>query len=529
MTRRLLPVLMVLASVTLGAQRIHLRYVPNTCSGTAITTSDDLAAIAAAGSTGQTFCIAAGTHRLRSVTPLNGQRFIGTPGAQLFGSSVLTGWVSNSGNWYVTGQTQAGYQGYVGLGFCNSGTGCEYPEDLWFESTLKTHVTTLGAIGAGKWFFDYAADRIYVGDDPTGHTIETSITADAFNGSAVNVTIQGLDIERYASYPQHGTIHGDSTTRWVIQSNIIRGGHAVGVRIGNDMQLIGNVIDRNGQLGISGVGDRVNVQGNEISYNNTVGYSVGNEAGGTKFSMTHGLILRGNWSHHNDGIGIWTDISNRDCLYDGNTVDDNSWAGIMHEISFACIIRNNVIRRNGLTQPDVGTSNKACFVADSGILIAASSNVQVYGNYLEENADGICALQQDRSSNETTFGEASGAYRVRGLNVHDNYGATTVGSWGVSADTFATEVVDLTGTYAGGSDPVEVRQPAGTGYNNHFECNNYYLGSASGATTWWYWASTAKTFTTWQALGHESASGTACVAGGNDGTYAAHGTYVARP
>src|SRR5207253_654467 len=121
-----------------------------------------------------------------------------------------------------------------------------------------------------------------------------------------------------------------------------------------------------------------------------------------------------------------------------------------------------------------------CFVADAGIFIAASANVQVYGNYLEDNADGICALQQNRSSDETAFGQPVGSYRLRGLSIHDNYIASAVGSVGVSADYLTSEVVDLSSTYAGASDPGEVRQPSGTGYNNHWECNHYYLGAGTG-------------------------------------------------
>ena len=132
------------------------------------------------------------------------------------------------------------------------------------------------------------------------------------------------------------------------------------------------------------------MQGNEIAFNNTAGFGPGpqSEAGATKFVFTNRLVVRDNFSHHNHGPGLWTDIDNNDCLYEGNRVEDNDWRGIFHEISYACVIRNNVVRNNGHSFP-AGTP---LFVLEgAGILVNSSADVEIYGNVVEGNRNGIGA------------------------------------------------------------------------------------------------------------------------------------------
>ena len=58
--------------------------------------------------------------------------------------------------------------------------------------------------------------------------------------------------------------------------------------------------------------------------------------------------MRDNHVHHNEGPGLWTDIDNIHTLYEGNLVEHNANVGIFHEISYDAVIRNNIVRDNGL-------------------------------------------------------------------------------------------------------------------------------------------------------------------------------------
>ena len=204
----------------------------------------------------------------------------------------------------------------------------------------------------------------------------------------LNVTVEGLIVEKYASPTQRGAIgFSGPGSDWVVRGNEVRWNHGAGIRLADRMQVLDNFIQHQGQIGIAGSGSDVLVQGNEIAFNNTAGFGLGpqSEAGATKFTFTNRLVVRDNFSHHNHGPGLWTDIDNHDCLYEGNRVEDNDWRGIFHEISYACVIRNNVVRNNGHALPAGGP----LFVLDgAGILVSSSADVEVYGNVVEATGTG---------------------------------------------------------------------------------------------------------------------------------------------
>jgi parallel beta-helix repeat protein len=153
-----------------------------------------------------------------------------------------------------------------------------------------------------------------------------------------------------------------------------------------------NRLHHNHQLGIAVTGTvGTVVDGNEIAFNNWLGeYNWGWEAGSSKFWETKNMIVRGNWSHHNDGPGLWADTDNVGTVYEGNVVEDNIGPGIFHEVSGSATIRNNVIRRNGF--------GSSAWLWGAGIVIAASDTIDIYGNRLEGNYNGISLVQQDREN-----------------------------------------------------------------------------------------------------------------------------------
>ena len=93
-------------------------------------------------------------------------------------------------------------------------------------------------------------------------------------------------------------------------------------------------------------------------------------------------------------------------LIENNLVEGNQAEGIFYEISQDAIIRNNRVYRNGFG---------ACgWYWGGGITVASSSNVEVYGNRLSGNYNGITGTQQDRP------GSTPPAHPLDGLQVHDN-------------------------------------------------------------------------------------------------------------
>jgi parallel beta-helix repeat protein len=433
-------------------------------SGTRLCPGDDLQAKATAAGAGATLTLQPGVYRLQSVKPLNGQSWVGQAGAIMSGARVLTGWQSDgAGHWYVGGQTQ---QNAYGTSYsCQVGhDGCMYPEQLWIDGALQEHMTSLGAVpgGSQKWYFDYAADRIYIAQNPTGHAIETSVTPSAFSGGATGVRISGLVIERYANAAQHAAVNEGSGAQWTIESNEVRDNHGIGIGIGSNGIMRDNNVHHQGQMGITARGSDGLVERNEVAYNNTAFFGDGHyaETGGSKFVFTTSLIVRNNHVHHNHGPGLWTDINNVGCLYEGNTVEDNDWRGIFHEISYDCVIRNNIARRNGFNSP-----GPAGAVEGAGILVSDSRNVEIYGNTVEGNRAGIMAIDADRSaSHPSTLGE----HNTVNVYVHDN--VVTQGGGDVGG------VVDR--------DPYH--DPYAASEGNRWVANTYVVGAAA---VRWRWVS----------------------------------------
>jgi hypothetical protein len=340
-------------------------------------------------------------------------------------------------------------------------------------------VASLGDVVCHTWYLDYIAGRLYLCDDPAGHTIELSVARHAFYGSASDVTIRGLVIEKYANPAQSGAIHalsdpGPQSHGWVIEANEIRLNHGGGIRLGHGTHVLGNKIHHNGQIGIIGGGRAVLVADNEIAHNNYAGYAYDWEAGGAKFVDSQGLLVRNNYAHHNEGPGLWTDGDNVDVLYEDNRTTANKVAGILHEISFDAVIRYNTVESDGFSPR--GTN----LWYGAGISIEASSNVEIYGNTVVNCMNGITAIQANRGS-----GQRSGKpYLLQNLYVHDNTITQTKGSAaGITKDSSSFD------------DSIFTR------WANRFQDNTYKLASLNAKCYQWMNASRSKE--EWQALGND--------------------------
>jgi Right handed beta helix region len=290
-----------------------------------------------------------------------------------------------------------------------------------------------------------------------------------------NVQIVGCRITRYTPPSQMGAITAsgytasDGATGWVVDSCEVDHNSSVGIRLGHRMRVRGSNIHHNGQLGLSGVGDSILVESTEVAYNNPTAVGFGFEAGGTKFVLTTGLVLRNNFVHHNQGPGLWTDIDNDGYLIERNRVEDNLQEGIVTEVSYLGVIRDNTVRRNGLED-----SRRTVWLWGAGIAIVASSNVEVSGNILEGNAHGIVAIQQTRGSGRL------GPYVVQNLWVHDNSVTQSSGMTGAVQDVGELAIF--------------------TERNNRFDRNTYRI---SGNGRPFAWLNGPRTEEEWKFYGHD--------------------------
>jgi parallel beta-helix repeat protein len=266
----------------------------------------------------------------------------------------------------------------------------------------------------------------------------------AFRGTVANITIRNCIIENYASPSQRAAVDmTDGGSNWLIENNEIRYNADTGIYADDGAVVRNNFIHHNGRNGMKASGVGVRIEGNEIAYNNSYCPVRGSataegcnnpnfEAGGTKFVRTTGLAVIGNHVHDNCGPGLWTDISNYQTTYSDNVVENNSRAGIFHEISYDARIVSNTVRNNGSTiqvQTPVGVRSCSTHPRSLGqIQIDFSSGVnggiiEVTGNTLEKrpSEDGIYVIGGFRSSTSAIF-PPSGGFETHNVWVHDNVG-----------------------------------------------------------------------------------------------------------
>ncbi len=362
-------------------------------------------AVADRAGIGAAFCLKNGIHRAQAVRPLSKQRFYGEGKTVLNGSRVLTGFKRDGSYWALNIQLQRSRK----HGEClSSAPICDQPEALFVDDRPLTRVPSKSGLAGGKFFVDYAGGKIYLGDDPTKRKVEFTVAAFAFESTAADVLISNITVEKFASAAQKGAIHSREGTRWTIEKCKAHLNSGAGLSVGTGSLVRNCDIHHNGQIGIEGNGNDIRIENNRIWSNNIYGFDATWEAGGVKIALSDRVTFRGNHVYDNDGPGLWCDIDCRNVLYEENLVENNQDVGIFHEISFKAVIRNNVLRRNGL-------GNRGWFWG-ADILLSASEDVVVSDNTLTvaPGRCGIVLIDQGRQNSSGQF------YKTRNNTIRAN-------------------------------------------------------------------------------------------------------------
>jgi Right handed beta helix region len=360
---------------------------------------------------GTTFCIKTGLHRLSAPVILKpGDRFIGELGAVLDGSRLLTSLARSGSFWVASGQTQDHYAS--GDQCANGSSRCKVRDDLFLDDEPLEAVTDIDQLGPGRFFFDYPNDKIYIADNPAGHRLRADVSSHAFAGCysracGSSTLISGLVMQRFA-----GT--AVEISDGTVANNEVRFNHVAGIAVARDGVIRDNYVHDNGLEGLAstGVQPRRNllVEGNDTAHNGWyAGYDMGWEGGGGKWSTAvNTLTIRNNYSHDNNGSGFWVDTNNIYVTFDANRIEYNAGPGIEYEASFDATIHDNLIRGNG-------SASGGPWLEGAGIHIDSSANVKIYANDIEDNYDGIGAMERGGR----TVGP-HGLPETRNLYVHDN-------------------------------------------------------------------------------------------------------------
>jgi hypothetical protein len=246
----------------------------------------------------------------------------------------------------------------------------------------------------------------------------------AFSGGASNVTLDSITVRDYNSGKLGGAIQPDPrASGWLVRNVSSLHNAGAGLLVADGMRILGGHYNDNDQFGIAGNaatgilldgldGDPNTMDGPELARNHALLASCEWGAGGMKWDVG-AVTIRNAYVHDNDCKGLWGDINAHDVLIEHNLVEHNLAEGILYEISQDAVIRYNRVHRNGYQAKG--------WYWGGGITVASSSNVEVYGNRLSGNYNGITGTQQDRRDSTPP------AHLLAGYHVHDNLICATGG------------------------------------------------------------------------------------------------------
>jgi mannuronan 5-epimerase len=319
----------------------------------------------------------------------------------LNGASVVAGWVADGTRWRKDGWTAQFKQGGLPADFLDPAYPlAAFPDMAFLNGQPLGQVASKAAVTAGTFYVDYAAKQLFIGDNPSGKTVEAATLAQALDLTlASGSTIRGLGIIHYATHrDQNGAIKANSA-RLTFENNTFGWNAASGLTVlGADIVVRGNSFLYNGQAGVVAYkADRLLLEQNYIANNNMEHFKW--EAGGVKVFGGRDMICRDNLVEGNLWKGLWWDGSAYNTTIVRNVVRNNSQAGIMYEVSAKVIIASNVVVNN----------------KQQGIYVPEAEDVDVYNNTLVNNQENMRVFEGDRVNSDPLI-----TWNVRDVVIRNN-------------------------------------------------------------------------------------------------------------
>lgn len=319
------------------------------------------------------------------------------------GSEVVTGWISDTNgsatiwrhdNWtYQLCQTCIEASGGVlDPAYPNAGL-----PDMVFATANNSldvmkyfdQVTSKSAVGPGKFYVDYANAKLYVGDDPSSLTIESTARDQAFFGNASNIRLLGMGIRRFGSVtdptkqPSAGA-RFNSTGAYIENSAFNWNASAGVMTASSNVTMKNTVAAYNGFLGLRmNNGSGSDVLTSRFAYNNFEHFGLGGvaaTASGVKIANTTGVTVADSTFDNNFAPGLWFDVHVVNGIAVRNLAKNNLGTGFYYELS-----TGGIIASNRSINSCYGSTKSYC----SGIKVSASSNTAVYNNTVIGGWSGI--------------------------------------------------------------------------------------------------------------------------------------------
>ena len=394
-------------------------------AGTQAAPVKTLAKAIALAPSGGTIVLRGGTYRDGSTTSITKKlTFQPYPHEQVWldGTDIVSGWKSaGSGVWYVDnwytpsfcsghyydqpyGQQKSDNTGpctHIDMSKDPSNPAAGDPQMIFVDGTYVHEVTSQAQVAGGNFYYDQTAHRMYLGVDPTSHTVEITArpTALVLQGGTGGDVVRGLGFRRFASNEYSGNAtHGAlyvGVPNVTTENNVFTLNAGGGLLFGNSQNAIVrtsvfakngfNGLDANGHHVGSGVTDNMDIEGNIFDGNNTehfgTGCSLSCAAAGSKMAHMVGLTLKNNVFQNNIGKGYWCDLYCSNATIVNNVFRNNTDGGLMYEVSNGGVIASNLMYGNG-----------------SYGFKGGSGDIDFYNNTLANNKTNILMYDDSRAA-----------------------------------------------------------------------------------------------------------------------------------
>ncbi|MFN3257626.1 MAG: right-handed parallel beta-helix repeat-containing protein [Ilumatobacter sp.] len=303
-------------------------------------------------------------------------------GVVLDGAIPVSGWAASEGAWFASWSTD--FERVEAPFTTPERPEAAWPEMFFLDGVALREVAARSEVGPGTFHHDRVADRVWLGDDPTGRLVEGSaLNWGLYLNEAHGSSVEHLTVRRYATQNRNMAAvraYADdlSVANVTVESNARIGLSVMGARVAvSDVTA-----HRNGHLGIHGHrGTALAFERVVVTQNNAEGFDPKHSAGGMKITDTDGLTVTRAVVTDNAGPGIWTDLDVIGAVVRSSVASRNGRSGIEIELSTDVVVIDNVAEDNG----------------EAGVWVLESSDVEVWHNSLFGNVRDVYVLDGDRA------------------------------------------------------------------------------------------------------------------------------------
>jgi parallel beta-helix repeat protein len=385
----------------------------------------------------------------------------------LDGSTVVTGWAADGTRWVKTGWTAK---------FASDPTNswgapdndakhwrfvktepayrmAAHPDQVWIAGVRQDQVKTLAEVTAGKFYVDYATNKLYLGSNPTGKEVRASdlgsvlgaVIGGAPKGAAItvvsaNVTIRGIGVRRYATaVPDQGTIYANADATGLRLENVeIADNATTGLAMSKakNVTLQSISVHDNGLSGVNAAyADGLTINKASITKNNAESFNVSPVAAGVKVVRSQNVTVTNSRFADNRANGLWFDEDAYNLTVMSNEFSNNRMTG--HEDD------------HDIVDPATGKTH-LCDNLAHGLVIELSGTAKVANNRFTNNsADGILIMMSDsiRIWNNTISGSKNGLEITHGTRDPRNWSLPA----GYPAQSWVVNNIQVMNNIIGGS------------------------------------------------------------------------------